>query len=181
MDKKVILAILIVILGGFLYYLYTNKQKENVSEAPVQTIPWQQNVAAPAEEKKEEVKPEIKNPTNYKEALEVAKTTNKKLFLYFTMDGCKYCAKMKETFNDEDVKKAMAPYLFYELNVGKEQDVAKKYGVEAVPAYFVVDPTNEQILKKNVGYENPRAFENWLGDEKKWFAFSFFKKKARRI
>lgn len=180
MNKNLIILIGIVILGFGVFSLYKSKVTNEETQT-IEVAPW----VAPSVEveinKSTDDKEVITNPTSVKEALEAAKTANKKLLLFFTMDNCKYCEKMKkDTLSDEDVKKSMSEYVFYTVDVNKERDASTTFMVSKVPAYMIVDPVTNKVIKSEVGYMSPNAFENWLDNNERWSLKGLFEKKKSK-
>jgi thioredoxin-related protein len=87
------------------------------------------------------------NWLKYDEGLVRAKSENKKIFLNFHADWCRYCAKMeKETFTF----KAIIAYLnenFVPIMVDsdKEKKIAGAYGVRALPTSWFLEPDISKI------------------------------------
>jgi hypothetical protein len=102
-------------------------------------------------------------PRSYKQAIDLAKSTKKPLFLYFTSDRCDYCTKMKkDTLGDPRVKEALADYVVYSINVdGPESYVAASANIKVVP-YYLICTGDRKVLKTGLGYKGPVSFKNWL-------------------
>jgi thiol:disulfide interchange protein len=72
---------------------------------------------------------------------------------------------MRATYADPTVKQALNTAgvgLIYYLDVlGPEANVARQFGVQGVPAYFIVDAQGKAI-NSGVGYLAPEGFIGWL-------------------
>jgi len=117
----------------------------------------------PKSTENEPQKPEVFIPRSYKQALDLAKSMDKSLFLYFTSERCEYCAKMqKDTLNDPKVKELLSQYVFYSIDVnGQESYVATGAQIKMVP-YYLICTGDRKVLKSGVGYKGIISFINWL-------------------
>lgn len=107
--------------------------------------------------------------TSYKDALVLAKSENKKIFLYFSGEYCHHCQRQKEVFIKDDVVEKLKNYIICYVDLVEDKEIANKYNVRSVPSYFIIDE-NEKIIKKNTGYKDSSNFLNWLQEENKgWF------------
>lgn len=100
--------------------------------------------------------------TSWNEALILAKSTGKPIFLDAYTDWCGWCKVMdKETFSDPKVAKVMnASFVCVkmEMETGEGVDVAMKYRISSYPTFMVF--TAEGIPTYRVsGYQPP---EKWL-------------------
>lgn len=106
--------------------------------------------------------PPLSVPTTYEEAVKIAKSQNKKMFLYFGAEWCHWCKKMEsETLSDSRVQRALSQYVVYHVDKSKESSVARKYNIRGIPAY-VISNGSEKVEKSSVGYKNPNQFISWL-------------------
>lgn len=102
------------------------------------------------------------SPKTFREALIEADRCKKNIFLYFETDECTYCKKMKATtFADPEVRKQLAEYVVYFCNAKEERVLSNKFGVHAVPCYYIIN-VNQRILNKAQGYKTAKDFINWL-------------------
>ena len=176
MDKNGFLLIIVILLLGIVVS-YSMKKKVLPGVKPQEWMqnwnqwdkqeglpePVQPNDELPDEEEQQEPdsQPDSTNPQSYEEALQLAKNSEKKIFLYFSADWCANCGEMKQTFDDPSVAKMLAEYIKYEVDVDKEREVARKYKVHGVPAYRIIDGS-EVTLNHGVGKKNPRQFLSWI-------------------
>ena len=77
---------------------------------------------------------------SYAAALDEARAGNKRVFVYFTADWCAPCQSLKHTtWADKNVEAALRDYVPVKVDVDRQADVASKYNVDSIPAYFVLD------------------------------------------
>jgi thioredoxin-related protein len=101
----------------------------------------------------------------YEAALDLSKSTNTKVFLYFGADWCGYCLKMKNTtFKDESVEKHLARnFVVLKIDVDdkKFKNIKEKFKVKVLPSYIIIDK-NENLIKQSSGYMGPKEFIEWI-------------------
>lgn len=79
-------------------------------------------------------------------AVELAKTSGKKLVLAFHSEGCPPCKAMDRTvLRSEEVQTALRPFVPVRVDAHEAQDVAVRYGVFATPAYVIIQPDGTPI------------------------------------
>ena len=82
----------------------------------------------------------------YAAALEEARAGKKPVFVYFTADWCGPCQSLKHTtWADKDVEAALRDYVPVKVDVDRAADVATKFSVSSIPAYFVLDPSGDVV------------------------------------
>jgi len=102
-------------------------------------------------------------PKNLDEALAQSKDLKKPVFLYVGAEWCGPCRAMKaNTFTNADVKKKLEDYVCLFCNYDKDKNVVNKYGVNGIPAYFVLNSDGSKSLSA-VGGRNSSEFIKWLG------------------
>ena len=181
MEKNNLLTILIAILFSVIFVSHLHKsgkmafgngqenQGENwqhdqgwLHESPQG---WQGNVPQTPPPPQQPQKPQeeiTKEPTSYEEAVSLAKKTGKNMLLFFSSEGCSHCVAMKRTtLKDESVKKAMKNYIYYEVDTRKERSLTNQYGIQLLPTYKIVTPTEESI-KTGIGRKGTREFLIWM-------------------
>jgi len=156
-DKKHLIAVIVLLIAGIGVTIWSKTQKVTTPEPQqqYQPAPTQPQVTPPPPQNNEP-------PSRYKEAIQLSKTSGKKVVLYFTADWCSQCQKMKSVFADPSVKQALAAFIFYEVNTDQERDVTRQYAVRGIPAYKIVDG-NEKVLKEGAGSISSQEFLAWLG------------------
>ncbi len=108
-DKKHLIAVIVLLIAGIGVTLWSKTQKITTPEP-------QQQQYQPAPTQPQVTPPPPQNVSKYKEAIQLSKTSGKKVVLYFTADWCSQCQKMKSVFADPSVKQALAAFIFYEVN-----------------------------------------------------------------
>lgn len=91
---------------------------------------------------------------------EVAKRTNKKILLFFTAESCSYCKKMSTEMRP-NMKPILEQYVFSSIDADKRSDIARKYGVNLIPAYRMLD-SDGKLYKSGDGYMAQKDFMLWL-------------------
>ena len=112
---------------------------------------------------------------NYSEAYWKGKTANKYVFVYFTMDNCRYCKMLEEqTFEDETVRDTLTQhYVIGYCHIGNKDNLSwyeqckrslsrSNYDINGFPNYLLVDPMSGKIIRMGKGFKNPENFLNWL-------------------
>jgi thioredoxin-related protein len=139
MTKKIIIIILLILAGTFiLYALSDNTSDEQITDG-------------------------LNTTTNFKQALNDAKTQNKKVLLIFDQDNCYYCDLLKEdTLSDLEVQKILNKYyIVVVLYVNKESKLAAEYKIYITPNLIFLDKNNKEIHRIN-GYVPANEFLDTL-------------------
>jgi thioredoxin-related protein len=84
---------------------------------------------------------------SYDEGLERGEAENKKVFLVFNADWCRYCLQMeKETFaNPTVITYVNRNFVPISVNTDKEQRIASKYNVRGLPSTWFISENGEKI------------------------------------
>jgi thiol:disulfide interchange protein len=172
MDKRfliIIVAILTIALGSVAYKKLGNKPQPKPT-APTQVVQPELPKITPTKPeptKPEPTKPEVvPEPKKYQEALEASRKTGKKVLVLFTAPNwCPPCQRMeRETLPDPKVKEALKTYIFYKLDIDKEEkDVAVRWKVKGVPALLITN-AEEKLIKSTSGFKSPTELIQWLGN-----------------
>lgn len=95
----------------------------------------------------------------YDEGIALGKQENKKIFLYFWAEWCKYCEKMeKDTLNKPEIASYLnEKFIAVKVNSDSEQDVAIKYFVRGLPTSWFIGEKGEKISNLP-GYVSPEMF-----------------------
>ncbi len=90
------------------------------------------------------------------EALQKAKSTDKKVFAVFESDTCVYCKQLRQnTLNDNQVmEKLNESYVVTIVNINDNPQIASKYNVYSTPAMLILD-SNGNELRSIEGYYGP--------------------------
>lgn len=88
------------------------------------------------------------NPADYEQVQKEAAAQGKSFILFFYVDWCGYCKRLKKNFLEQpEVKKNLAKYLRVKINPNKgkkEQALARQYGVTGYPTFLVVRPNKSK-------------------------------------
>ena len=106
------------------------------------------------------IKVTVSSPT-YDEAIELAKESNKKIFLLFYGEFCGPCNSIKEELMKPEVLKVLDSYVVCYVDLVKEKELRQTYKVRSVPTFFIIDK-DEKIIKKESGYKSSDYLINWL-------------------
>lgn len=90
-----------------------------------------------------------------------AVATEKLSFVEFAASWCGPCKELEKTLNSAEVKTALEAFNVYRLDIDKDKELANKYKVNSVPAYFIVK-ADGTIVRKGVGSQSPETFLSWL-------------------
>lgn len=84
---------------------------------------------------------------SYAEGRQRGEVQNKKVFLVFNADWCRYCVQMeKETFRDPTVIAYVnRNFVPISVNSDKQQDIAAKYNVRGLPSTWFISEDGEKI------------------------------------
>jgi len=84
---------------------------------------------------------------SYAEGRQRGDAENKKVFLVFNADWCRYCLQMeKETFqNPTVIAYVNRNFVPISVNSDKEQDIAEKYSVRGLPSTWFISENGERI------------------------------------
>lgn len=99
----------------------------------------------------------------YDQGLAKSKAQNKKIFLNFHADWCRYCLKMeKETFTNGDVITYMNEHFIpIMVDSDKEKQLAGQYNVRALPTSWFLEP-NQSKISTLPGYVDAKQLLNIL-------------------
>ena len=98
----------------------------------------------------------LKWGTDLNQATQVAKDTNKKIFVYFSSDWCAYCTEMDEvTFqNPQVIEKLTQNYVLLKVNVDENAELSQKYQAYSLPTIVILDYNGNEI-NRIIGYQSP--------------------------
>lgn len=96
--------------------------------------------------------------TDLDEAMAVAKSTNRKIFVDFDATWCGPCHMLHDqVLVTDDFKKLSKYFVFCEIDVDAQKTVAANYQVEAMPTQMILDAGGTPI-DRLVGYGGPDMF-----------------------
>ena len=83
----------------------------------------------------------------YAQGMELAKSRNKPVFLYFHADWCTYCTKLKKTtFRDKAVVKYLEEnFVSITVDTDKNKKLATEWKVKGLPTLWFLKPDNSKI------------------------------------
>jgi len=95
---------------------------------------------------------------NYQNALSQAAKEHKIVMVDFTASWCVNCHKLdRTTYVDPTVVKALGSVVPVHVDYDKERAIAKKFGVEPLPAIVFID-SKQHVIGRIVGYLDAKAF-----------------------
>lgn len=168
-KDKLLLVIVAVVLGFGIHVNQTNVSANHNKDVPMEQIsPEEENNKEEdeyPEQEKEPSEPDVAlEAKTMAEALEMAKKYNKNIFLYFGAEWCGPCNRMKgETLVAPEVVQILKNYIVLKLNTDIEAELSMKYGVRAIPSYFIIDK-NEARLHDGNGFKNVKVFVKWFDE-----------------
>jgi len=98
------------------------------------------------------------------ELVSLAKSGRKPVIADFGLGLCQQCRKQKVTL--DEIRETYGDKIIIRMvNVGKEGDLTKRYGVELIPTLVFIDPKGNIVLKKvgPLGYEEIRKQLSGMG------------------
>ena len=95
----------------------------------------------------------------YAQGMELAKTENKHIFLYFHADWCTYCKKLKKTtFRNKAVLNYLTDnFISIAVDTDKKQELATQWSVRGLPTLWFLQPDNSKI-SSIPGYIDAKQF-----------------------
>ncbi|MHC1587352.1 MAG: thioredoxin family protein, partial [Candidatus Syntropharchaeia archaeon] len=91
------------------------------------------------------------------EGMQLAKSENKTVMIYFYSDSCGWCRKMEQTtFADERVVEMSKNFVTISVNAGNPW-VRAQYHIQGVPLIVFTDSQGKEIYRIN-GYRDADAF-----------------------
>lgn len=84
------------------------------------------------------------------------------ILLYFSAEWCGFCKQMdRTTLADQTVRLHVAMVAHVKLDFDQQEDLAKRFSIDGVPAFLLVNERGEEI-SRFVGATDPLTFINWL-------------------
>jgi thioredoxin-related protein len=96
---------------------------------------------------------------SYEEGQVLGKIQNKKMFIHFWADWCRYCKKMdQETFGNAAVIAYLnANFIAIKVNTERERQTAAQYNIRPLPDNWFVASSGERISNQP-GFIEPEMF-----------------------
>jgi thioredoxin-related protein len=100
---------------------------------------------------------------DYEEGMELARSENKSVIIYFHTDWCSWCERMDEdTFKNKDVVNEANEFISIKIDGDDRDDLVDKYKVSGYPTVVFLNSTGYNT-NKVVGYQNPTQFLASMG------------------
>ena len=180
MQKVVLIVVMVLLtLGCGLGYMYKKSQGSRPGDSgPGTNWIWNNDWMNPGSPGPSPTPPDVRPPvgpvnpgpgnqltaSTYREAVQLAGKEGKPVLAFFTASWCTWCQKMKQdTLVDPTVVGLMKNYVYVAVDVDKEKDVARKYGVTSIPAYVITNG-KEENLKSGKDYLKAPEFAAWLNN-----------------
>lgn len=114
----------------------------------------------------------VTHAVNWKYSFETAQkealAMDKLMIVDFWASWCGPCKLMDtESWDKDEVSALMSNYVAVKIDIDKEKDLARKYGVNSIPFIFLMDG-NGKIIKMHRGYQTKSQVMNFL----KTYAFN---------
>jgi len=147
MKKENILVVAIICIAVAGVMIYNNSKSGNPAEfisgkgsvqiSDALTIDWQ----------------------DYAQGMELAKSQNKHIFLYFHADWCTYCRKLKKTtFRNEAVLTYLKDnFISILVDTEKKKELTTQWKVRGLPTLWFLNPDNSKITSIP-GFVNEKQF-----------------------
>ena len=99
---------------------------------------------------------------DYEKALAEAKAQHRPVLIDFSASWCGPCRMMETTtFSDEKVQKVMSDYTLVKIDIDRNQMLAARYKVQAIPTCIVLNEFADTV-DRHTGYADAMAFSHWL-------------------
>ena len=99
---------------------------------------------------------------NFNAALERAKTENKPVMVDFFATWCGPCRQMEsQTYTDASVASELTNWISAKIDVDKNQEVAQRFGIQAIPTTVLLEPSGKEIARES-GYLGPQQFVSFV-------------------
>jgi outer membrane lipoprotein-sorting protein len=100
--------------------------------------------------------------TDIDEAMKVAASSNRKIFVDFMATWCGPCKMLdREVLTKPEFKKYSSKLVLLRIDVDAQTNIAAQYKIEAMPTQMVLDARGS-VLGQTVGYGGPAPFFKWL-------------------
>lgn len=110
---------------------------------------------------------EMKYETVYTQALQKAKSQDKILMMVATTQSCPWCRKFERQTLSKDEINSEIKSNFIALSVDQElKNFPSQFEVKVVPTIYFINPKDESVLAKILGYKNKIDFKEILDEVK---------------
>lgn len=85
--------------------------------------------------------------TSFSDALNAAKSAQKRILVDITADWCGWCKKMRTDVFDQAEFKVYARdhFILLEINADKNRDFLEQFDLEGFPTVLILDPSGKEI------------------------------------
>lgn len=98
---------------------------------------------------------------SYRDAVEIAKSHDKMVYVLFGGDHCPWCHKQKDVLAKDSVAEALFEHVVCYVDTSEEKELASKHRIRSIPVSMLMD-SEEKVIKKSVGYMDESKFLNWI-------------------
>lgn len=110
---------------------------------------------------------DMKYETVYNEALKKAKNENKILMMVATTQSCPWCRKFERQTLSKDEINSTIQKKFTPLSVDQElKNFPSKFEVKVVPTIYFINPKDESVIARVLGYKNKTEFKEIVDEVK---------------
>ena len=101
----------------------------------------------------------MKYETNYETAIAKAKAQNKAVMLVMVTHYCPWCRKFEKKALKKKAVSTLVNTYFVPLILNREKRAfPEKFDTPRIPTTYFINPTNEKIIRSNMGYKNKKEF-----------------------
>lgn len=110
---------------------------------------------------------EMKYETLYETALQKAKNENKILMMVATSQSCPWCRKLERQTLKKDEINSVIQSKFIPLSVDQDlKNFPSIFEVKVVPTIYFINPKDESVISKVLGYKNKKEFAEIISEVK---------------
>jgi len=110
---------------------------------------------------------EMKYETLYETALQKAKNENKILMMVATSQSCPWCRKLERQTLKKDEINSVIQSKFIPLSINQDlKNFPSKFEVKVVPTIYFINPKDESVISKVLGYKNKKEFAEIISEVK---------------
>lgn len=97
--------------------------------------------------------------SNYDRAMDMGKTENRSVMIYFYTTWCSWCRKLeRDTYSNDEVADFLNNnFICLRIDAGKNSDLIALYGIPGYPAMVFLSPEGKE-LGRILGYRQPDIF-----------------------
>lgn len=103
--------------------------------------------------------------SGFASGLEQSQVTQKPLLVVFGAEWCSWCRKLERELTSDAASAVRDEWTLAKVDVDEDEELASKYGVQALPTIVVVDTTGAKIESAE-GYMPMDQLAGWLAEQK---------------